>query len=269
MSYHYNLKMITSGNRLEVYKYSLSQEVGRPSNNHVGRKGKGAESKKDKNRRETLNRARNSIIRLVNCNRDLTTFVTLTYAAEMKDISRSKAHIQKFTRDIRKDYEGFKYLYVLEFQNKTRDNVIHYHMICNLPISIKTAKSRECKPQVQKDMENEFRARYWPYGFVDIRNLQDEGNTNIGLYVSVYLVEDLFSLDLGGNKCYGYSRNLLRPREETMLIDSNNIDIIKDLSKYYDISYMSTYNMVVDYGDVIKYGNVNYFDMWERDRYVD
>ena len=260
MSYFYNLKMVSSGHRLEIYKYSIAQEIGRPSNNHTGRRGKGI-TNKEKNRREVLNRARNSIIRLVNSNSDMTTFITLTYAANMKNLTISKDHIKKFTKDIRKDYDNFKYLYVLEFQQR---GAIHYHMICNIPIDIETAKTHEYKPQAQKDLENHFRVKYWPYGFVDIRNLREEGNTNIGLYVSVYLVEDLYKLDLQGSKCYGYSRNLLRPKEETMMVHVSNIDIIKDFAPYYDISYISNYNMVVDYGNEIKYGNVDYFDMWER-----
>jgi hypothetical protein len=63
----YNLKIVSSGNRLELYKYSKYQKQGFKSNNSKGRKGKGSNTiNKEKNRKEVLIRARNNIIRLVN-----------------------------------------------------------------------------------------------------------------------------------------------------------------------------------------------------------
>ncbi len=258
MSYYYNLKFVQSGDRLEVYHYSLAQEREFEGKNPKGRKGKAEGEKKMKNRREVLNRARNQIIRLVNCNPEMNIFISLTYAENMQDLEASKEHLHKALRQLQRDYPDFKYLYVLEYQER---GAIHYHMLCNLPIAIKTAKTNWKKPQEQKDFENYFREVYWPHGWVDVRNLNTEGNTNVGLYVSVYLVEDLYRLDLQGAKCYGYSRNLLRPMEEVMMAQVDNEQFLKDFTPNYDVNYVSSYNMAKDYGDSLKFGTVNYFDM--------
>lgn len=255
---HYNLKFIESGNRLEIYRYDKGIVTDRGCNNQNGRIGKeGKEKMTDKNRRETLNKARNQIIRLVNCNSDLTTFITLTYKDNMQDLTRSKKDLAGCIRKMAKFWPDLKYLYVLEYQSR---GAIHYHMLCNIPVPVKTAKPKHIKPQEQKDLENYFHRIFWPHGFVDVRDLSQEGNTNVGLYVSVYLVEDLYKLDLQGNRCYAYSKNMERPKESTMFIPCDNVDLIQDFSQWYNINYMSNYH--ISYKNVLKEvkKNVNYFD---------
>ena len=259
----YNIKFVQSRDRLEVYRYGLPQVIGRKGNNQSGRNGKGGGAKVEKNRRETLNKARNQIIRLVNCNPDLTTFISLTYKENMQDISLSKVDLSNCIRMMQRFWPGMKYLYVLEYQGR---GAIHYHMLCNIPVPVKTAKSRQLKPQEQKDFENYFREVFWEHGWVDIRDLSQEGNTNVGLYVSVYLVEDLYKLDLQGNRCYGYSRNLLKPTVSTCYQLCDNIDIIQEFSEWYDIHYMSNYHINYENGFKEVNSNVNYFDMYEKER---
>lgn len=256
----YNVKEIYSGDRVEVYKYSVAQEYNYEGNNKAGRKGKG-KSNVEKNRKETLNKARNNIIRLINCNPDLTTFVTLTYAENMQDLQHSKYHLKVLFKNLQADFKDFRYLYVLEFQSR---GAIHYHMLCNLPVPVITAGRKEKKTEEQKNFENYFREMYWEHGFVDIRDLAQEGNTNVGLYVAVYLVEDLYKLDLGGARCYGYSRNLNRPQERKALVQINTEKLIENYSEY-DLKYASNYNMAYEKDGKIINGNINYFDMYKRD----
>ena len=258
----YNIKLVECGNRLELYHYAVPILEDR-INNTEGRKGKHAESERDKagNRRKVLNKARNQIIRLANCNQDMTSFVTLTYADNMQDLKQSKKDLEKCIRLLQKDYKGFKYLYVLEFQAR---GAIHYHMLCNMPVLIKTAKKGHRKPQKQKDLENEFRLDYWPNGWCDIRNLETEGNTNAGLYVSSYLVEDLYKLDLQGGKCYGYSRNLTKPNITRCYQGMTHLDVIREFSEAYDIKYISNYQIQYQSGVRSCHNNVNYFDMYVR-----
>lgn len=261
MSYYYNFKAVYSGKRLETYHYSLAQERGYEARNKNGRKGKSESTKdKEKNRREVLNRARNKIIRLINCNEDLETFITLTYAENMQDLGKSKEDINRCVKKLQRENEKFKYLYVLEYQER---GAIHYHMLCNYDVEIKTAESRRKKTEKQKEIEQKFR-RYWPYGYVDIRNLKQEGNTNAGLYVSAYLVEDLLGLELNGAKCYGYSRNLKRPREETMLVNKDYMQVFEEMREHYEPHYHRAYDMVREYDEGIKIGTVNYFDYYRR-----
>lgn len=256
---HYNVKAIQSGDRMEIYKYSVAQQFG-TTNNETGRKGKGRMTKVEKNRKETLNRARNNIIRLVNCNPDLTTFISLTYKQNMQNLRLSKEHLNILFKQLQKDFENFKYLYVLEFQER---GAIHYHMLCNFPVCVETAKPKQLKPELQKLLEQQFHEMYWQHGWVDIRDLTQEGNTNVGLYVSVYLVEDLYKLDLDGAKCYGYSRNLVKPEESRFMTDKDPVEILKDLSDY-NLKYTNNYNIQYESEGKIVSGNVNYFDMYKK-----
>lgn len=259
---YYNLKKIECGNRLELYKYSIAIEYGNDGNNKAGRKGKEkCMANKEKNRREVLNRARNKIIRLVNCNPDLTTFVTLTYAINMQDLKLSKMHIKKFIKDMQRDFPVYKYLYVLEYQER---GSIHYHILSNMPVPCKTAGTNKRKPQEQKDLENYIREVYWPRGFVDVRDLRQEGNTNVGLYVSVYLVEDMFKLDLHGSKCYGFSRNLELPKETKIMTQETGIDVVKRYSNDHKVTYASSYNMRIEDDLGVRNGIVNYYDMYKN-----
>ena len=261
----YNGKVYTSGSRVEIYKYQAYQVIGKEgkSEGRKGKTGKGAaKENKEVNRKVTLNRARNNIIRLANSNPDLTTFITLTYKENMQDLSKSKKHLNYFFKKLTKDYKNFKYLYVLEYQER---GAIHYHMLCNLPIEFITAK-RGRKSQVQKEYEQWFSKAYWSNrGFVDVRNLSSEGNDNAGKYISAYLVEDLMSLDLQGNKCFGYSRNLNKPVVE--LIDSNE-DLGEILNNYkdYKITYTSNYGIhYVDKSGKNRDSNVTYIDMYKKE----
>lgn len=256
---YFNLKVIQSGNRIEVYKYSKANEKGFEGKNKTGRKGKGM-ADTVKNRREVLNKARNNIIRLINCNQDLMTFISLTYKDNMKDLKQSKADLNKCIKELQRDFINFKYLYVLEFQSR---GAIHYHMLCNLPVPTETAKTKQLKSEGQKIFEKQFHETYWEHGWVDIRDLQQEGNTNAGLYVSVYLIEDLFDIDLQGSKCYGNSRNLKKPIEYTELTKQKPHEIPFEF-KDYDLKYASSYNMQYEQNKEVIKSQVNYFDMYKR-----
>lgn len=229
------------------------------SMNKYGRRGNDAivEKKTEKNRKEVLYRARNKIIRLISCNDDLQTFITLTYKDNMQDLAKSKEHLHLALMKLSKTYNNFKYLYVLEFQER---GAIHYHMLCNIDVGIVTAKSHQYKPQCEKDYENYFREAFWPHGFCDVRNLRQEGNTNVALYVSTYLVEDLIRLDLKGAKCYGYSRNLLQPVETREYTELSNEELLHEVCKDYDCQYVSSYNKISVFGDDTYSDVVNYFD---------
>ena len=259
----YNIKLIKSGNRLEVYKYQAYISTGEKSNNQEGRKGKNhlsqeqKEQNKTRARKETLVNARNNINRLISCNKDLCTFLTITYRDNFQDLRKSKEHLKLFFKKLQKDYTGLKYIYVLEYQDR---GAIHYHILTNIKLNIVTARSKERKPQEQKDLENYYRVNYWSNrGFTDIRRLDQEGITNIAKYVSSYLVQDLMELDLQGNRAYGYSRNLNKPVITTGE-SKNSIEELISLEGYqlkYASNYKRTYQ---DKQGQYRESQVNYFD---------
>ncbi|MBM7835001.1 rolling circle replication-associated protein [Clostridium sardiniense] len=268
----YNLKVIKCGNRVEIYKF-----------NHytVGERGKEEEfyrfiergeeqdqlttddileNKKSKkqNRIDNLNNSRNKIIRLIKCNSDMRTFITLTFAKET-DYKQSKKYLNNLFNKLRKKYKEIKYLWVLEYGDK--NNRLHYHLLCNIPIEINLCSSKERKSEEHKQLEKEFSKKYWKYGFVDIRALDQEGNTNIALYVATYIVKSLEDKDLEGYRVFGYSNKTLhKPIIETYL-DKRPLENILEEFKGYKVRYNNNYSIGYTKDGLYRSGNVTYFDM--------
>ena len=153
-----------------------------------------------------------------------------------------------------KKFKGLKYIYVLELQGR---GAIHYHLLCNLSIDFKTSHKGR-KSQIQKDYERQFASKYWKHGFVDVRNLKSEGNTNVGKYLSFYMVQELLDKDLQGVRCFGYSRNLIKPVEEKLIFRGNIIELLKD----HKVSYINTYQIrYTDKKGKERINDVNYYDL--------
>ena len=261
----YNLKIIKCGNRLEIYKvnnYVIREcrkrdPVQIEDEQEEQHKEKQEQSKKDRLR--NLTDARNNIIRLIKCNPDMQTFITLTFAKE-QDYKQSKIALNVLFTKLRKDYSDLKYLWVLEYGEM--NSRLHYHVLCNIEIDIKLSNSNEKKSIDHKQLEQDFKARYWKYGFVDIRQLQEEGNTNIALYVSTYIVKSLENLNLEGYRVYGYSRKTLdKPVEQKLFATDRIEDVLKAYSEDYIINYSNSYRIgYTSKGEEHK-GIVTYFDM--------
>ena len=263
----YNLKIIRSGDKLEVYKI----------NNYIIKEGSKGDkckiiekliadksdnkTKKDKQqiRQNTLIIARNNIIRFIKSNSDMQTFITLTFKEE-QDYKESKKKLNILFTKLRKNYPGLKYLWVLEYGDLNRR--LHYHLLCNIYVEIHLSRSKEIKSQEHKELENKFHNKYWKYGFVDIRQLRQEGNTNIALYVSTYIVKSMENLDLEGYRVYGYSHKTLdKPIEEKFYTNDNIEDILKKYAADYKITYTSSYDIGYSDWRGEHKGNVNYYDM--------
>lgn len=267
----YNLKIIRSGKRVEIYKMSnYVINKSNKSNNPTGRKGKDTSEedeeveKKDRShesRLNVLNKARNNIIRLISANPDMTTFITLTFREE-SDFIESKRYLNNLFTKLRNNFNNLKYLWVLEYGNKNQR--LHYHLLCNMPVYIKLSSNKEYKNEEHKKYEQAFAKKYWKYGFVDIRRLDSEGVTNIGLYVSVYITKSMENKELEGYRIYGYSnKTLKKPTEELSYTRDTLEEILREYSTEYDVRYSSKYKIgFEDYCH--KKGIVNYLDLYEK-----
>ncbi len=269
----YNLKIIKSGsNRIELYKvsnYLIRRNV--VSNNKKGRSGKEELGKDEKienskrNRKTTLINTRNNIIRLIKSNDDMTTFITLTFKKEI-DYKESKVLLNNLFNKLRRKYNNLKYLWVLEFGNK--NNRLHYHLLTNieLPKEINFAKNKEKKSNAHKNFENNFSKKYWRHGFIDIRNLDQEDNTNIALYVSCYIVKDLLNKQLEGYRVYGYSKKTLnKPIIATTYDDRSIEELLKDFGEDYQLKYSNSYDVGYTTKDNQEHkGKVTYLDLIKR-----
>ena len=249
----YNLKFVLSGSdRIEIYKannYSIITKGEGNSNNEDGRAGKEdlEQEQKEENsiraRATSLINARNNIIRLIKTNKDMTTFITLTFE-EVTDYKESKKYLNNLFNKLRRKQKGLKYLWILEYG--TKNNRLHYHILTNLevPTNIYFAPSNKRKTLEHKRYENEFAKKFWKYGFVDIRKLNQEGNSNIALYVSCYITKDLLNKQLEGYRIYGYSnKTLAKPIVRTMYEDISMEELIKDFENDFEITYTNSYEV--------------------------
>lgn len=265
--FSYNLKIIESGSRLEIYKikdYAIVERGENNSTNKTGRRGKSELDKKTKEenteraRESNLNNTRNKIIRLIKSNADLITFITLTYKKEV-DYKDSKKHLNNFFNKLRRKYKELKYIWVLEFGEINKR--LHFHILTNIKIDINLVSSKRRKTKAHKELEKNFNAKFWGHGFVDIRNLKQENNTNIALYVTSYIVKALKDIDLKGYRIMGYSRKTLqKPKTYKFLDYRNTEELLKDF-KDYKIRYTNSYEIGYEYKEKERRGLVTYFDM--------
>lgn len=258
---YYNLKIINSGNkRVEVYyskDYKIRTGEVKKKSGQV-RKEKSEEQvkyEKKKNKLTNLNNSRNKINRLIASNPDLDKFITLTYA-EPVSMEDSKKQLAYFFTKLRRKQEGLKYIWVLEFQGNGN---IHYHILTNFKIDIDTNRFR--KSERHKEVEREFSAGFWKHGFVDIRDLKAEGNTNVAKYLTAYITKDMMDKEMEGARVFGYSKSTMdKPIVTKILQEVKDQQEILKLFEEYDINFTNSYS-IGSFGD-----KMNYFDMVKKEK---
>ena len=187
--------MVISGKIIEFYEYENGYLKGfTDKTNNTGRRIDYESENKADNRAKAMHRAKTDIRRLINANAcDLSKFITLTFAENMTDLDYCNYEFEKFIKKIKYRYDDFKYIVVVEFQQR---GAVHYHMLCNLPY----VKSNDL-------------TRIWGNGFIKINRI--DRVTNLGAYVTKYMQKDLSDTRLEKRKCYFTSRNLEKPIEIT------------------------------------------------------
>jgi hypothetical protein len=210
-SYRYKIKIFKFGDIYEVYHYQLPVYMGFKKSSSKKETSTTKEEKID-NREKVVTRIRNRVRRLVLANFDENSkFFTATFKENITDMDYANREFKKFIQRLRFRYEDFKYLVVVEFQDR---GAIHYHMISDfgyIPHS---------------DLE-----RLWGNGFVWIRDLLKSNNgkpvDNVGAYIVKYMQKDTFDKRLMGKKSYFTSRNLKRPK-----VIYENLKLLECFNKY-------------------------------------
>lgn len=191
-------KIIDLGHIVEVYEYQF-----KPSSKGGHREGTGEQSEHNYKNRQNIRRQ--TVRRLVTANftnRDK--FITLTLSDEVaikndidvKSVRQCNVLFKAFIRRLREQegYKDFKYVSVIEFQDKNGRGAVHYHMICDLPyIPIE---------QLQ---------RIWGNGWVYINAIDHVDN--IGAYVVKYMTKESSDKRLKSEKGYLCSKGLKRWEE--------------------------------------------------------
>lgn len=239
-------KMYRSGDVIEVYKYDKSPpdntepiEWGDDDNfpfHDIYEKqrnpfGKDKEWVKDDGRTKKDWNYANAVQKRIRVRRLLTEnfnenskFITLTFAENVTDLDKANKEFKKFIQRLRRKYEGFRYLAVIEFQKR---GAVHYHMISDLPY-----------------IENSELRGIWSNGFVKINNISHVDN--VGPYVVKYMTKETDNPLLKNRKTYLTSRGLSQPDEiggdtaESILED---MDIKKEfpvIGYSYETEYMGT-----------------------------
>lgn len=142
-------------------------------------------------------------------------FITLTFAENVKDIDYANKCFHKWVTSIRRVFSDFAYLGVPEFQKR---GAVHYHLLTNL-----VPGSDLCPFQSEAYALKQYDVKYWTYGFssvFDVLNSTDN-NFNVALYICKYLYKDIENRLFGRNKILK-SNNLRKPDVVRLLENSDS-----------------------------------------------
>lgn len=154
---------------------------------------------REHNYKQQQRKRRNMIRQLVCANFDAgSKFITLTFDNDqqhnIRDVQACNAYFKRFVQRVRRKYRDFKYVAVIEFQDRNGRGAVHYHMICNLPF-----------------VEQQHLAKMWGGGFIKINRIDKVDN--VGAYVVKYMTTDMDDRRLAAQNAYLHSKGLLKPIE--------------------------------------------------------
>lgn len=199
---NYYEKIVVTGTITEVWRYEKLNVKGGGVRDGDGRD-------TEHNYKQHQRRRRNSIRQLICSNFDSgSKFVTLTFdndrEHDIRDVQACNQYFKKFVQRIKYRYPEFKYVAVIEFQDKNGRGAVHYHMICNLPF-----------------MKKSELAEIWAAGFVKINRIDKVDN--VGAYVIKYMTSDVDDKRLCGENAYLRSKGLEKPLELTTWREEDKI----------------------------------------------
>lgn len=209
----YDTKIVMCKNIIEVYKYDIAIE---------GKKITPAKEKKTRektkeviedNIRRSTTRTKQNLRNLINCNfDDKTTFLTLTFKENIKDIKQANYEFKKFKQKLKRIYDKqdriLKYVGVIEFQDgKTYldkngqlkkgegRGAIHYHILLfNAPY-----------------IDFKILTKTWANGFISVNKCNDIDN--MGAYLVKYMSKENADYRLFGKRRYFASyKTLSKPK---------------------------------------------------------
>lgn len=246
----YNIKLVNCGDYIQVYelkdkknkdiskKYdkldfdelSLSKIDYNDSNN------KNEKTENKKIDLKNIIRSKLSCQRLAKCNsKDWKTFITLTFAENLTDITFANKKFSYFVDKIRRVFKNFKYLCIPEFQKR---GAVHYHLLSNIDINNNLLYH-------QIDNSKFLHVKYWDYGFTKVDIVKGDIKKIIG-YISKYMTKDIDDR-LFGKRRFLYSQNLNKP--EVIYFDTSDLkdniyynSYLNDKKIIYENTYINPYD---------------------------
>ena len=247
----YNCKIITCGNYLQVYFYKekhvkVKQGI---ENNLIKEKNISRVGEKKYIEYKNILRAKFNLQRLVKANEYIfKTFITLTYAENIKDIKEANKNFNNWLTNIRKrKNKDFAFVCVPEYQKR---GAVHYHLLTNIDINdtsvIIPQKIRTKKTEKLKHL---YDVVYWEKGYSQVSSLSDV--ENVVAYITKYMTKDIDNRLFGSRK-YHYSRNLIRPKESILDISNNtDFEYLKKLTSESELVFSNNYKNTYNFDDVV------------------
>jgi len=189
------IKVIQSGDLVEVFKYDRSPPLKRRSSNKPRRR----RLRNVSRRADSIVACRKQFVRLVRANLSESNppaLLTLTMR-EIVDISDAYKAYTLFCKRLRTQYgEDLSWIGVPEFQKR---GAVHFHMLLfGLPYEAYKGERRSRRI-----------ASLWGHGFVDI--IKTNGNARLSTYLGKYMSKAMHDRRLIGKRAYSASRNVVRP----------------------------------------------------------
>lgn len=245
-------KIIISKDMVEVYSFHNFYNYGQKNNKKINNNKKNEkkftpselyrspeEEEEAKKRFRLVNRIRSqqNLVRLVNSNkvydRGRHSFLTLTYKEDMRDIKTAQRDFAKFIQRLNyllsngKSEKKIKYIAVIEFQDKHREGVIHFHVILFDVPYIHWHTITKC----------------WSHGSIDICARDKSGKamtvTMVAKYMSKYMAKGFEDIRLNSKKKYFGSTSLERP---IMYREPAHVDTIHSLLSAYPPANIKKYS---------------------------
>lgn len=177
--------------------------------------------------------------RIAKTNRDSwESFITLTFAENITDISKANKMFNSWVSNIRKLKPNFKYLAVPEFQKR---GAVHYHILSNLGLSDKDIiLEQQIKKGKAVNCDTLYDVKFWKKGYVRVDFIKGDYK-KIYSYICKYMTKDIDN-KLFGKKRYFFSQNLKKPTIEFLNLSNNrDFEYFKSLMKDKNLEYQSTY----------------------------
>lgn len=217
-------KVVVSGHVVEVYEYEdvVKSEKSYIKNHDWGSDEKGDRSRENQKRSRTRTATNVRRLALMNFNSD-SVFLTLTFAPnqniDVTDVIQTNKEFKKFMQRLRYKFNDFKYLSVIEFQDKNGRGAVHYHVLLEGLPFIPANKTYAVSKGLGEDIDT-FES-IWGLGFVKVNKIKHVDN--VGAYIIKYLLKNLDDKRLKGKFAYLQSKNLDKPVELTDYADIQRI----------------------------------------------
>lgn len=246
----YSYKIIKCGDYLQVYYYKNPRErqnVEKLDFDNLSKKSRGISENKSIEDRNII-RTKLNCQRLAKSNaKDWKSFITLTYAENMQDVSKSKKDLEYFVKNIKKVKKDFKYIAIPEFQKR---GAIHFHLLTNLSLQDNNIITK------QKDNDKYYDVKYWNKGFTSYEDMTGDVKKIVG-YISKYMTKEDADDRLFNFKRYTASQNLIKPVTEFISMKDKTsrnwfINQFKDKECIYNNSYIDQFNNKVEFMELLK-----------------